>query len=237
MHVQLHGPEPARADDVPVLQRLVGVVERVVPLDEPQTPFTGGGGASCAEQLAFVPPFAPEQDDVHGPVPATVDAVPVLQRLFVGFEATVVPFDVPHTPFTGVGGVSCAEHEAVAPPLRPAHDQVHGPVPDTVEDVPVLQRLVVGFDATVVPFAVPQMPFTGAGACGVSWAEQLAFVPPLEPAHDQLHGPVPLTVDAVPVLRKLVGVVESVAPFEEPHTPFTATGGGDDVEPEVVSVA
>ena len=37
-----------------------------------------------AEQFAVVPPFAPEQLQVHGPDPVTELAVPVVQRLAVG---------------------------------------------------------------------------------------------------------------------------------------------------------
>ncbi len=54
-----------------------------------------------AEQLAVVPPFDPVQLHVHGPVPLTAVAVPVLQRLVVGAEANVPPFDEPHTPLIG----------------------------------------------------------------------------------------------------------------------------------------
>jgi len=52
---------------------------------------------------------------------------------------------------------------AVVPPLLPAHDQLQGPVPATVELVPVLQRLVVGADASVRLFDDPHIPFTGGG--------------------------------------------------------------------------
>ncbi len=55
-----------------------------------------------AEQLAVVPPFDPVQLHVHGPVPLTAVAVPALQRFVVGAEVNVPPFEVPHTPFTGV---------------------------------------------------------------------------------------------------------------------------------------
>ncbi len=55
-----------------------------------------------AEQLAVVPPLDPVQLHVQGPVPLTVVGVPELQRLVVGAEVKVPPFDAPHTPFTGV---------------------------------------------------------------------------------------------------------------------------------------
>ena len=44
--------------------------------------------------------------------------------------------------------------------MLPAHDQLHGPLPDTAPAVPVAQRLVEGALATVVPFAEPQVPLT-----------------------------------------------------------------------------
>ena len=56
-----------------------------------------------AEQLALVPPLEPPQLHVHGPEPATDDAVPAEQRLVEGLDDTVVPFADPHTPLTGAG--------------------------------------------------------------------------------------------------------------------------------------
>ena len=61
-----------------------------------------------AEQLAVVPPLEPPQLHVHGPEPATDDAVPVEQRLVEGMDDTVVPFADPHTPLTGAGPVFTA---------------------------------------------------------------------------------------------------------------------------------
>jgi len=56
-----------------------------------------------AEQLMLVPPLEPPQVHVHGPVPATVDGVPVEQRLVEGVDDTVVPFADPHVPLLGAG--------------------------------------------------------------------------------------------------------------------------------------
>ncbi len=53
-----------------------------------------------ALQLAVVPPFVPAQLHVQGPVPETVDGVPVEQRFVVGADDTVVPFEDPQAPFT-----------------------------------------------------------------------------------------------------------------------------------------
>ena len=61
-----------------------------------------------AEQLALVPPLEPPQLHVHGPEPATDDAVPAEQRLAEGIDDAVVPFADPHTPLTGVGAALTA---------------------------------------------------------------------------------------------------------------------------------
>jgi len=55
-----------------------------------------------AEQLAVVPPLDPVQLHVQGPLPLTVVAVPALQRLVVGAEVNVPPFEEPQEPFTAV---------------------------------------------------------------------------------------------------------------------------------------
>jgi hypothetical protein len=55
-----------------------------------------------------VPPLEPPQLHVHGPEPATDDAVPAEQRLVEGLDAAVVPFADPHTPLTGAGPVFTA---------------------------------------------------------------------------------------------------------------------------------
>ena len=57
-----------------------------------------------AVQLAVVPLLDPAQVQVQGPVPATVETVPVVQRLVVGMVATVVLWDGPQVPFRGVVG-------------------------------------------------------------------------------------------------------------------------------------
>ena len=97
---------------------------------------------------------------------------------------------------------SLSEQEAVLPPLLPAQLHDHGPLPLTVDAVPALQRLAVGAALTVPPFEEPHAPFTG-GAEATFVAEQVAVVPPLLPAQLHDHGPLPLTVDAVPALQRL----------------------------------
>jgi hypothetical protein len=70
-----------------------------------------------AEQLAVAPPFDPAQVQLHGPEPETVDAVPVEQRLVVGIEETVVPFDVPQVPTTGAGRMLTVTDLVILPPV------------------------------------------------------------------------------------------------------------------------
>ena len=73
-----------------------------------------------AEQLALVPPLEPPQLHVHGPEPATDDAVPAEQRLVEGIDDAVVPFADPHTPLTGAGAALTATIALAAgdvPPL------------------------------------------------------------------------------------------------------------------------
>jgi len=208
-----HGPVPVTDEALPARQRLVlGALVKLALLEVPQEPFTGVSAA--AEQLAVVPPFNPPQDQVQGPEPLTVDAVPALHKLVVGALESVVPFEVPHDPFTR----RFAEHDAVVPPPLPAQLHDHGPLPVTVEALPARQRLVVGALVKLALLDVPQAPYTGVTAA----AEQLCVVPPFCPAQDHVQGPDPLTAEAVPALHKLVvGALESVVPFEEPHDPFT----------------
>jgi len=140
---------------------VVGMLLTLMPLALPHAPFTAVA-ANEAEQLAGDPPFWPGQAQFHGPEPLTVGVPRVLQRLAAGLLLTVVPFALPHAPFTGVAA-SDAEQLAGDPPFWPAQLHVHGPVPLTVGVAPVaVQRFVAGAVATVVPFELPQAPFTGA---------------------------------------------------------------------------
>lgn len=61
----------------------------------------GVGAASDAEQLAVVPPLEPPQLHVHGPAPATDDAVPLVHKFVEGLDDTEVPFTDPHMPLIG----------------------------------------------------------------------------------------------------------------------------------------
>ena len=54
------------------------------------------------------------------------------------------------------------------------------------------------------------------------FASQSAVVPPLLPAQDQNHGPLPVTAEPVPELQSpLVGALTRVWPLDGPHAPFT----------------
>ena len=56
-----------------------------------------------AEQVAVVPPLLPAQVQLQGlPVPVTVEAVPVVQRLVVGAMVTVLLLLAPQAPLVGV---------------------------------------------------------------------------------------------------------------------------------------
>jgi len=165
-----------------------------------------------AEHDAVVPPLAPTQVQFQGPVPVIAVAMPELQNPVVGAEVNVWLLEEPHTPLTD----SNAEQLAVVPPLAPTQVQFHGPAPDTAVAVPELQNPVDGAEVSDRLLEEPQVP----GVC--NRAEQFAVIPPPEPTHDQLHGPVPVIDDAAPLVHKLVnGTAVKPAPLAEPQTPLT----------------
>jgi hypothetical protein len=55
-----------------------------------------------AEHEAVAPPFDPVQLHDHGPLPLTKVDDPALQRLAVGADVNVPPFDAPQVPFMGL---------------------------------------------------------------------------------------------------------------------------------------
>jgi hypothetical protein len=83
---------------------LVATVNASGVLDDWKT-FTSGV-LTLAEQFADVPLFMPVQLQLQGPVPVTVDDMPVVQRLVVGIDVTDVLLAEPQAPLMGVGGVS-----------------------------------------------------------------------------------------------------------------------------------
>ena len=115
--------------------------------------------ARVSEQVAVEPPLLPAQLQLHGPLPATADAVPALQRLAVGAALADAPFALPHAPFTAGGGAT-AEQVAVVPPLLPTQLQIQGPLPVTAVAVPALQRFAVGALVMSAPFEEPHAPLT-----------------------------------------------------------------------------
>lgn len=142
------------------------------------------------------------------------------QRFAVGGFRTGVPFAAPQVPLTDFGCDNGAAHEAVLPPFDPVQFHAHGPLPVRVDAVPVPQRFVVGGVLTGMPFAAPQEPFT---VCCASGAAQEAVPPPFDPAHLQLHGPVPATAELVPALQRFAaGAACAATPFAEPHAPMTS---------------
>jgi len=100
--------------------------------------------AFAAEQLAFAPPFSPVQVQFHGPEPETFGEVPGLQspvEFTADADEKYCPAAGPHAASTAGGPPrKVAEHEAVDPPFAPAQVQLHGPVPETVDADPALQR-------------------------------------------------------------------------------------------------
>ena len=121
----------------------------------------------------------------------------------------------------GAGGRELVGARSRAAAIAAGATPAHGPLPLTVDAVPAVQRFAVGAVLTVAPFEVPHAPFMGCAATAFV-AEQVAVVPPPLPAQVHDHGPLPLTVDAVPALQRFaVGALVRLAPFEEPHAPLT----------------
>jgi hypothetical protein len=86
----------------------------------------GGSTVLNAEHPAVAPPPTPTHDHVQGPVPRTVDAVPVVQRFVVGAVLKDCPLEEPQTPFMGVGGaltVTVTFFDTLPPP--PVHARVY----------------------------------------------------------------------------------------------------------------
>ena len=132
--VPLHPPEAAHEVALVEDQVTVETLPDVMLVGFAEIVTVGGGigvgvgvdTVTDAEQLAVVPPLEPPQLHVHGPVPATDDAVPAEQRLVEGLDDTVVPFADPHTPLTGAGAALTATVVLAAAdvPLLPAQVSV-----------------------------------------------------------------------------------------------------------------
>jgi len=178
-------------------------------------PWTSPSGAL---QLNVDPPLEPKHDHVHGPEPETELAAPEVHSPKAGAVDTVVPLLEPQAPLTGPSARLAAQ-EAVAPPLEPGHDHVHGPDPETELAAPEVHSPEAGAEDAVVPLLEPQAPLTGLGA---RLAAQDAVVPPLEPEQDHAHGPEPETELAEPdVHSPEAGAEETVVPLLAPQEPLT----------------
>jgi hypothetical protein len=186
---------------------------------EPVFPATG------ATQEAGLPPLAPEQVHVHGPLPLTDPVIPEEHNPFCGFARVAAPLAAPQAPSSGAGGSKGAVQLVVMPPFSPEQLQFHGPLPTTPERTPEAQRLSVGWADVVLPFADPHRPLTATpGGLGgmILLAEHEPTPPPLLPEHDHAHGPSPLTALAVPLLHKpSTGMSFRLVPSAEPHAPST----------------
>ena len=201
-----HGPEPDTAVAVPDEQRLDdGVEVAPTPFADPHTPFCISG----AEHDALVPPLAPLQFHVQGPVPDTAVAVPDEQRLELGALIVPVPFAEPHVPFTAQSGLAF-EQLAFDPPPEPLQFQVRV-VPQAVAPLSL---------ATVPDEQAPGLPHTPLTTQTGLVLEQLAFDPPPEPLHVHVrvvpHAVAPLSPDGDPAEQ---------APPVELHAPLTAQAG------------
>jgi hypothetical protein len=126
-------------------------------------------GTPPVAQESSVPPYCPEQDQVQGPEPETVEAIPRVQRLVVGIEERFCPSEVPQTPLIGVFDL-LAEQLAVAPPLEPGQVQLveepsSGKSGEEGDDVPIVQKVSEPYVVSVCRYvleAEPQEPAVGS---------------------------------------------------------------------------
>ena len=84
--------------------------------------------------------------------------------------------------------------------------------------------IVATFDVTTVLGATSTtlVNVNALGVVSANCATQLAVLPPPVPLHDQFHGPLPVTCDAVPAEHRFaLGADDSTALCDDPHCPFT----------------
>ncbi len=91
------------------------------------SPQTGAALGAEHEALVEVEPVPLHRHD-QGPLPVTVEALPLEQRLVVGAVATAVPFAVPQAPLIGFAST----HDAFVPPPEPLQFHVQFVLPDTL---------------------------------------------------------------------------------------------------------
>lgn len=116
------------------------------------------------------------------------------------------------------------------PEFMPLHHQVQKPAEAvTTVAFPALQRFSEGIVDVGIPFAVQHDPLITQV---VTEAEQVVVVvPPFEPVHPHVQGPLPVTELGVPMEQRKVlheGAEVRVVPFADPHDQETGL--------EVVSV-
>ena len=88
---------------------------------------------------------------------------------------------------------------------------------------PLLQMLKLKAGAVAVPTNETFLIRRSSAAVVATGADQEADVPPLVPVHVHVHGPVPVTSEAVPVEQMLLAGLEVTAvPLAVPQTPFIA---------------
>jgi len=168
VHVHVHGPVPDIADAVPLEHRSVeGTVPTATPSASPHLAAMG------ALQLSDVSDVS--QVHVQGPVPDITDAVPPEHKSLVGAVSTGVPSAEPHEAVTLVGAL----HDSVFASSVQVH--VHGPSPETTEDVPTSQRSDDGAIPTANPSAVPHLGAAEYGALHSTKAEEATSL------HAQVH--------------------------------------------------
>jgi len=128
-----------------------------VQLTVPLPPVTVTGTVKVwmlAEQVAVVPPLLPVQLQLQGPLPVTLEVVPVVQRFAVGAIVIMVPLAVPHVPLT-------TERAKVAVMLLAASivtEQVPVPLHAPDQPVKVLPLLGVAVRVILVPLLNVALP-------------------------------------------------------------------------------
>lgn len=152
--------------------------------------------AKGATQLTAPPPFVPEQDHVHGPLPLTALAMPAEHKALFGTVMVGTPLDAPHAPTIGGGGINGAVQLTVMPPLEPMQLQFQGPSPLTAVAAPVEHKPSFGVDKEATPFTGPHKPLTfgpgGGGAFGTIFdVPQVLAMPPFRPEQVHVQGPSP----------------------------------------------
>lgn len=157
--IQFHGPPPdIGGDAVPVLHAPAALaapaLAKLAPLAPPQAPVTAAAAKTAVQTGESDPLPLPRQVHVHGPLPETTVAVPVLHKIApLGAAAKLPPFAVPQAPFTAAAIL------ALQPTLFPegtsVQVQFHGPLPPTAEALPALHKLTAGALAKVPPLEVP----------------------------------------------------------------------------------